>query len=182
MLGNTNSPLPWERQSGEPAKAYAQFCLFRDYPYKNKNNVTVPQIQRNRKLTVFIKDSSETTVKRLSTKYKWFDRAAQYDDYIDEVNRQEQEAEIIKMRRLHAKIARDMIQKAAEKIKSVDIDDISVREAIKMFDIGVHCERLSRGETTENLATEINDKSGMQGMQGLIKSLQAARARSEENK
>jgi hypothetical protein len=78
-------------------------------------------------------------------------------------------------------VAVAMIKKAAEKILATDIEDVSVRDAIRMFEVGVRCERLSRGESTENFSTEMTDATGLKGMQSLIKSLQEAhRARQGE--
>lgn len=171
----------WERQAWETPKAYASFCIYRDLPYRDKNNVLQAEIQRNRNMKDVAKERgvSESVIEKMGTAHKWVQRARAYDEQIDEMHRQEQEAEIIAMRRLHAKIAQQMVNKAARKFLQVTESDMSVSDAVKMFEVGVKYERLSRGDTTDNQSINLG-KETTTGMASLVKSLQRAREKMQQ--
>ena len=171
--------LPWLRQPGETVNAYATFCAYRDLPYRDRSNVLQAYVRRDRKLADIAKAKGCTTanIETLSAKNNWTDRVAAYDEHIDEMNRQEQEAEIIQMRQLHAKIAQQMVNKAARKFLQISESDMTVSDAIKMFEVGVKYERLSRGESTDNTKVNVADNFASTSMASLVKSLDKARAK-----
>ena len=89
-------------------------------------------------------------LKKLSTKNDWVSRAAAYDAYLDELAREQNEAEIIKMRKNHALLASQMITKAAKRLLTMPEEEITAADLVRLVDVGVKIERLSRGESTEN--------------------------------
>lgn len=173
---------PWERQEGEPIQCYKNFCKYRDMPYADRSNVLQAYIRHDRSLNAIAKEKgcSAQNVHYMSSVYRWRERAEAYDEHLDELNRQEQEAEIISMRKLHAKIAQQMVNKAARKFLQISESDMSVSDAIKMFEVGVKYERLSRGDTTENQNVNVRENITYTGMHSLIKSLDKARKKLTE--
>ena len=171
--------VPWCRQPGEPTTAYAVFSAFRDFPYQDRSNILQAYVRRDRPLKEIakLKGCSASTVETMSSKFHWTDRAAAYDEHLDEIHRQEQESEIIQMRQLHAKIAQQMVNKAARKFLVISESDMSVSDAIKMFEVGVKYERLSRGDTTDNQNINVKENIAYRGMESLVKSLDKARAK-----
>jgi len=89
-------------------------------------------------------------LKKLSAKNNWVERAAAYDEYLDELAREQNEAEIIKMRKNHALLASQMITKAAKRLLTMPEEEITAADLVRLVDVGVKIERLSRGESTEN--------------------------------
>ena len=174
--------FPWERQVGETSTAYADFCSYRDQPYSDRSNALQMWIRRDRSLKDVAKERGITpsAVETTSSKYRWKERVAAYDDHMDEINRQKQEADIISMRELHASIAKQMVKKAAQKFLVISESDMSVSDAIKMFEVGVKYERLSRGDTTDNQKIDLKDTFASAGMASLIKSLNKAREKMQE--
>lgn len=77
-------------------------------------------------------------------------RCEDYDAYVDEKARQQCEAEIIEMRKNHALLASQMLKKAAKRLLTIPEDEITVTDIVRMVDVGVKIERLSRGEPTKN--------------------------------
>ena len=133
--------------------------------------------ERSLKEIATLKGCTRANIETMSSKYHWTDRVCAYDEHIDEKNRQEQEAEILQMRKLHAKIAQQMVNKAARKFLAISEDDMTVSDAIKMFEVGVKYERLSRGDTTDNQNINVKDNFAATSMASLVKSLDKARAK-----
>jgi hypothetical protein len=89
-------------------------------------------------------------LKKLSAKNNWVERAAAYDAYLEELAREQNEAEILKMRKNHALLASQMITKAAKRLLTMPEEEITAADLVRLVDVGVKIERLSRGESTEN--------------------------------
>lgn len=137
---------PWERQVKETPSEYARFCIYRDMDTKEKMGV------RTRSLAQAAKEIGLSLVhlKTISAKNNWVSRCAEYDAYIEEKTRAQNEAEIIEMRKNHALLASQMIKKAAKRLLSIPEDEITASDLVRLVDVGVKIERLSRGESTEN--------------------------------
>ena len=147
---------PWERLSTEGVQAYAHFCYYRDMPYKDKKNMTRLQISRGRTLVKLAKElgASLDTEKKRSRRYNWTARAEAYDDYVERNLREENEAEIIRMNKLHANAGRQMAAKALRGLLSINENALSARDIVRMLDTGVKIERLARGQSTERQQIE----------------------------
>ena len=84
-----------------------------------------------------------------AVKYTWTKRVAAWDEEKDRVGRTAQLAEIQKMRKRHAKLATDMLAKAAEALKHIPIEDIRPGDISRMVDIASKLERISMGDVGE---------------------------------
>ena len=136
---------PWDRIPGETPREYQKFCAYRDM---NSSDIPI----RKRSLQRLAKELglSLDHLKKLSAKNDWVSRAAAYDEYLDELAREQNEAEIIKMRKNHALLASQMITKAAKRLLTMPEEEITAADLVRLVDVGVKIERLSRGESTEN--------------------------------
>jgi len=137
--------MPWDRIPGETATEYAKFCKFRDMNTTDKT----PKERTIAKLAQELNFSYDR-LRRISAKNKWMDRTAEYDSYLDSIIREKNEEEIVKMRKNHALIASQMIKKATQRLLTMAEDDIAASDVVRLIDVGVKIERLSRGEATEN--------------------------------
>ena len=136
---------PWERIPGETSREYQKFCAYRDMNSSDKP-IRKRSLQRLAKELGLSLDH----LKKLSAKNDWVSRAAAYDEYLDELAREQNEAEIIKMRKNHALLASQMITKAAKRLLTMPEEEITAADLVRLVDVGVKIERLSRGESTEN--------------------------------
>ena len=136
---------PWERIPGETSREYQKFCAYRDMNSSDKP-IRKRSLQRLAKELGLSLDH----LKKLSAKNDWVSRAAAYDEYLDELAREQNEAEIIKMRKNHALLASQMITKAAKRLLTIPEEEITAADLVRLVDVGVKIERLSRGESTEN--------------------------------
>lgn len=137
--------LPWERIPGESPLEYRKFCAYRDM-------MSADKAARARSLTKLAEEMkvSAQYLKQVSRKNNWVSRCEEYDAYLDEKARQQCEAEIIEMRKNHALLASQMLKKAAKRLLTISEEEITVADIVRMVDVGVKIERLSRGEPTEN--------------------------------
>lgn len=107
---------------------------------------------RTRSLAQCAKDigMSKIQIARISAKNNWVSRCADYDLYLDEKIRAQNELEIIEMRKNHMLLASQMIKKAARRLLTMPEAEITASDIVRFIDVGVKIERLSRGEFTEH--------------------------------
>lgn len=141
----------WEREIGESAKAYYAFALYRDLGPKDRSMLKVAQLYANKKTLISL-------MKRWSRKWKWVERAQAYDDHLDRLARLESEAELVEMRKKHIVLATSLQAKAADRLKDLNPQDLTPKQMIRALVEGVKLERLSRGETTETIAQQVEEK------------------------
>lgn len=135
----------WERIPGETPREYQKFCSYRDMN-------TAERPIRTRSIVKLAKEIGFSCdhLRKLSAKNSWLDRAAAYDAYLDTIVRERGEEEIIEMRKNHALLASQMIKKAAKRLLTITEEEITATDIVRLVDVGVKIERLSRGESTEN--------------------------------
>lgn len=134
----------WERMSGEKTDYYAKFCHYRD--------MDTGRVKNKRSIRILAEElgCSRQSLEKLSVKFNWVERAEAYDLYLEQELRQKREKEIIRMHDNHANIASQLINKATKRLLTLPEKEISAQDVVRMLDIGVKIERLSRGEPTEN--------------------------------
>lgn len=134
----------WERIPGESVKHYEKFCKYRDMKHG------VPFARRSiRKLA---KDLGirRQTLEALSVKFNWVARAEAYDLEIARQVKEQNEVDIMEMRKNHALLASQMLKKATKRLLTMPEEEITAADIVRLVDVGVKIERLSRGESTEN--------------------------------
>lgn len=130
----------WERLPNESSKAYQAFCIYRDLGVER----SLEKVAQNRG-----KPGSKSWLNTWSTKYHWVERAQAYDDYLEQEKRKEQEKAILEMVERHTKEAMALQQKALERLKSLDPNELSTKDVLSYLMEAMKLERLSRGEPTE---------------------------------
>lgn len=129
------APEPWERQPEETVKAYAAFCVYRDLG---------PERSLAKAGAVLGKNPGG--LEEWSSKNDWVKRSAAWDAEQDRIARQAQLDEIVKMRKRHAKLASDMLTKAAKALDKIPEEEIKASDLSRMVDVASKLERLSRGD------------------------------------
>lgn len=139
---STNTPAPWERQPEETPKAYAAFCEYRDMGAERSLDKVATKLNK-----------SSTLIARWSSKYKWVERVAAWDDEQERIARiaaQKENIQAIKdMRKRHATLATSMLIKAAKALGRIPEDEIKAGDISRMVDIASKLERISRGDVGE---------------------------------
>jgi hypothetical protein len=91
--------IPWERQRGEPTRAFAAFCVYRDLGPGRSITAVARILGRNR-----------VGVGKLSARYRWVERAAAFDREEDRRKLEARFAEAERMATRHAQVAQLFIQ------------------------------------------------------------------------
>ena len=133
----------WERLPNESSKAYQAFCIYRDLGVER----SLEKVAQNRG-----KPGSKSWLNTWSTKYHWVERAQAYDDYLEQEKRKEQEKAILEMVERHTKEAMALQQKALERLKTLNPDELTPRDVLNYLLEAMKVERLNRGEPTESQA------------------------------
>ena len=135
----------WERLPGETVGQYDKFCAYRDMKIPGD-----PSSRRSIRALSGTIGSPKRYLDKLSSSLQWVARADAYDIEMERKARAQNEAAILKMRKDHAELASQMIKKAAKRLLLIPEEELSAADIVRMFDIGVKIERISRGEATEN--------------------------------
>ena len=128
---------PWERQENETPKQFEAFKIYRDM-----ENRTIAKVGKQL-------GKSAALMERWSSQNSWVDRTAAWEDEQDRILRQEQIKDIKRMRERHAKIAFDGLERAAEALMYIPLEEIKMSDVSKLIDTCSKLERLSRGDTSE---------------------------------
>lgn len=133
---------PWDRRENETTKAYEAFCIYRDMGRERSISKVAAKLSK-----------SETLIGRWSYTHGWVDRAAQWDDEQDRIEREIAQKEQVKaikdMRKRHADVAHAMILKAAKALQRIPEDEIKPQDISRMVDVAAKLERISRGDVGE---------------------------------
>jgi len=111
---------------------------------------------------------SRALICKWGSRWKWEERAAAWDNHLDQVVRKRVEKERIEMVKRHLEYARISIDIAVAHFKSIQkrIDagedvGLTVRDALALLDWGIKNERLCYGSPTEYLEGVIQHKAAL---------------------
>lgn len=157
----------WEKLPGENVNQYAKFCKYRDMAYQDGRRLNKRSL---RQLAVQLNLSSVRPLERLSKSFEWGKRCEAYDIEMDRKARSAQEEAIIKMRKDHADVAAQIVKKATKRLLTMPEEEISPSDLVRLFDVAVKIERLSRGDVTSNAKINGETKISHEGTVAVRKS------------
>lgn len=130
-------PEPWERQTGESAKAFAAFAVYRDMDQRSCRKVAEEL------------GKSTGLIERWSRTHDWQKRVSAWDAEQDRIARQNQIDEIKKMRKRHTDLATAMLVKAAKALQRIPEDEVKASDVSRLVETASKLERISRGDAGE---------------------------------
>lgn len=130
----------WDRLSGETARAYRAFAVYRDMGVSRSVARVGQELGKSKSL-----------MDRWSGNWHWVHRANEWDAAQDEIHRSEQEQERRDMLRRHAEIGRNILRQVNAKLIEFQTDegvgaDLSLKDIPVWTNIGTQVERKARGE------------------------------------
>lgn len=136
------NPAPWERQPHEEWRDYEWFCKWRS------------SLPADRRITTFAKaiGSSPSTIKRIMGKNDWEQRFSLYRQKLHEEKLELEEIDRQEMLKRHSSLALQLQHKLEDAIDNMDASRLNPRDIATWLDIAVKVDRLSRGESTSNIA------------------------------
>jgi hypothetical protein len=124
----------WEQQPSETPRDYGLFCMYRDHGKIR----TIAQIATMSPLTY-------ATVARIGRMKRWVERAGLWDAEQDRITTIRLQDAREDMARRHVKAAGLLMDKALERLKSLNPDKISPHALILMIDTAARIERAALG-------------------------------------
>lgn len=136
----------WERQSGEPSKAYAKFCTYRDLG---------PSRSIPKALAKVGKSSAKPGYwQKIAARWNWTGRCDAFDAHVDAERRSAQLEEIVEMNRRQAALAVNALAKLVSALNSINWATITPADFARILDVATKVERLARGAETDRTANE----------------------------
>jgi len=129
----------------ESAKAFQAFCAYRDMGAQRSQREVARQLGK-----------STALISRWSAKWRWVERCAMWDGHLDQESRTEELEQRKEMVDFHARLARQVLNKVAQRIVgndeagvvALDPNSLSAADVARWLDTAAKLERLSRGEPT----------------------------------
>ena len=162
----------WERLTDEPSAAFAAFCTFRDFG-----------IERNIRKAIESKEKDETVREKryrvwrnYAAKYRWSERAADYDRYIEGLKQTELRKTIEAQGEKHRAVTGKMLDVVKQKLDTMNPADLTqgtvaewVQTAIKTEreawqSTDAYCIGVSTSRNSANKQGEFNFVSDFQGL------------------
>jgi hypothetical protein len=149
----------WERLTGESSAAFAAFGVFRDFGAERSL----------KKAVVRHEGDSGKTAKRYRTwrswsmRFHWFQRAADYDRYLDHLKLAKRREGVEAFEEKQGKIADAMLDRVDKKVGLMGPEDLSAGMAVTWLDAASRSKREQLG-----IETGTNGKNGQQELPGLI--------------
>jgi hypothetical protein len=136
------SSEPWDRQPNEPSRWYTRFELYR---------------LAGRSLLAIYNDERQKAGKgkatripgawdRAAARWSWRERAAAWDEHERQKARDARARDIAEMRSRHVQEAIALQAKAIERLKSLELEDLSPGDVARFFTEATKLERIARGE------------------------------------
>lgn len=150
------APKAWERQVKEPIHLFEAFCVYRDMPSRSIEGVAAA-VGRN-----------PQTLKSLSQSWQWIARAQAWDIEMDRRIRDRGVDAIAKMHERQINVAMGMQAAVASETRALvqtirNMDEqaeeagiqrtmiLRMKDYIRLYEVATKQERLSRGESTDNV-------------------------------
>jgi hypothetical protein len=131
----------WERLTGESGAAYAAFCSFRDYgPDRNVRKAVeaaeVDAAKRGKRYRVW---------SAWAAAYKWRERAAEYDLYLDRLKQTEKRKTIEAQGELHRAITGKMLSVVGKKLDTMNPGELTQGGVTEWVETAIRAEREAAG-------------------------------------
>jgi hypothetical protein len=131
----------WERLAGESSAAYAAFCVFRDYG---------PERNMRKAVEAFEPDAAKRGKRYRvwsgwAAAFKWRDRAADYDVYLDRLQQAERRKTIEAQGERHRVVTGKMLMVVEKKLDLMDPADLSQGAVTEWALAAIKAEREAAG-------------------------------------
>lgn len=148
-MTNTQLIEGWDRISGESSRAFGLFAHYRD-----------EGLNRSLRKTAEAFNVSTRLLEKQSSRYSWQMRVRAWDRGQDRQRQLDNRVAQRVMVDRHAALATLAQQKALERLQALKPNELTPGEAMRLLEMGVRIERLSRGVPTEHVATSDGDPAG----------------------
>jgi hypothetical protein len=155
----------WEKLKGETTLAYAAFCAFRDMGGERSIRKAVETVETDEALRM----KRYNVWRGWSTQFKWRERAADYDRYVEKLKQAELRKTIEAQGELHREVTGKMLDVVKKKLDAMNPADLSQGNLTEWVQTAIKAEREAAGLIASNGKAEtkqgeLNFVSDFQGL------------------
>jgi hypothetical protein len=138
----------WERLAGETGAAYAAFCAYRDYGPERSIRRAVETSEQD-------KGKQYGTRRGWAARFRWRERAADYDRYLDRLKQGEVRKTIEEQGKVHRRVTGKMLEVVFKKLEMMNPADVSQGTVTEWVQTAVKAEREAAGLVMPNATAEM---------------------------
>jgi len=155
----------WERLKGETSAAFAAFCAFRDCGLERNIRKAVESVETDEA----VRAKRYKVWRNWSTQYRWRERAADYDKYIERLKQAEMRKTIEAQGEMHRKVTGKMLDVVSKKLDTMNPQELTQGNVPEWVNTAIKAEREAAGLIANNGKPEVkqgelNFTSDFQGL------------------
>ena len=155
----------WERLAGETSAAFSAFCSFRDCGLERNIRMAVATTEKNPSVQV----KKYKVWRNWSNQYRWRERAADYDRYLESLKQTEMRKTIEAQGEKHRIVTGKMLDVVSKKLDTMNPADLSQGAVTEWVQTAIKAEREAAGLVSgngkpETKQGELNFTSDFQGL------------------
>jgi hypothetical protein len=155
----------WERLVGERSAAFAAFCTYRDFGLERNVRKAVDSFEKDEA----IRAKRYRVWRNWSTQYRWRERAADFDRYMEKLKQTELRKTIEAQGEMHRVVTGKMLEVVQKKLDGMNPDELTQGNVTEWVQTAIKAERESAGLVTasgkpELKQGELNFVSDFQGL------------------
>ena len=136
----------WEQLKGETPLAFAAFCTFRDCGAERTIRKAVESVEKDEALRA----SRYNVFRNWSNKYRWRERAADYDRHIESLKQTELRKTIEAQGEKHREVTGKMLDVVSKKLDSMKAEDLTQNNVTEWVQTAIKAEREMAGQANTN--------------------------------
>jgi len=155
----------WERLAGESALAFAAFCAFRDLGAERSIRGAVESVEKDKG----VRGKNYNVWRNWCTQYRWRERAADYDCYLEKLKQTELRKTIEAQGEKHRVVTGKMLDVVNKKLDLMNPEELTQGNLTEWVQTAIKAEREAAGLTATGAAAdtkqgELNFVSDFQGL------------------
>jgi hypothetical protein len=155
----------WERLAGESSAAFSAFCAFRDCGAERTIKKAVESVEKDEA----VRAKRYRVWRNWSTAFRWRERAADYDKYIERLKQSELRKTIEAQGEKHREVTGKMLDVVSKKLDTMNPADLSDGNLTEWVQTAIKAEREAAGLVAGNGKPEVkqgelNFTSDFQGL------------------
>jgi len=140
----------WERLTGESSAAFAAFCVYRDFGLERNIRKAVESAEKNE----VVRAKRYRVWRNWSTEFRWKERAADYDRYLEKLKQTELRKTIEAQGEKHREVTGKMLDVVKKKLDTMNPDELTQGNLTEWVSTAIKAEREAAGLIAPNGKTE----------------------------
>jgi hypothetical protein len=141
----------WERLTGEAPLAFSAFCTFRDVGPERNIRKAVETVETN----IAAQTKKYNVWRNWSTQFRWCERAADYDRYIEKLKQAELRKTIEAQGEQHRAVTGKMLEVVKKKLDTMNPAELTPGNVSEWVQTAIKAEREAAGLVTGNGKPEV---------------------------